>query len=105
MASKVLKEKDFPKVHFSKLKWEVDPLSWRSILAERPLLEKGTRWRVGNGTKIKIWKDKWIPRLSSFKIHSLVRGLENKAIVNELIDPDTKQWKVLINEIFFKIGG
>ena len=29
--------------------------AWRSILKGRDVLQRGARWRVGNGEKIKIW--------------------------------------------------
>ncbi|KAF4402836.1 hypothetical protein G4B88_010288 [Cannabis sativa] len=28
----------------------------------RKILKEGARWRVGNGRKIKVWEDKWLPR-------------------------------------------
>ena len=34
----------------------------------KELIELGSRWRVGNGWSISIYKDRWIPRLSTFKI-------------------------------------
>ncbi|KAL5864808.1 hypothetical protein ACOSQ3_002322 [Xanthoceras sorbifolium] len=41
---------------------------WHSILWGCQLLDKGIRWRVGNGNNISVNFDKWIPRSSSFKI-------------------------------------
>ena len=35
---------------------------WRSLASARDLIGKGSRWRVGNGNKIRIWQDNWIPR-------------------------------------------
>ncbi|PKA57483.1 putative mitochondrial protein [Apostasia shenzhenica] len=40
---------------------------WRSILWGRELLQKGTRWRIGNGKKMKIFKDQWLPKVHSSK--------------------------------------
>jgi hypothetical protein len=31
---------------------------WRSILSSCDLLKEGLVWRVGNGSSIRIWKDK-----------------------------------------------
>jgi hypothetical protein len=39
--------------------------TWRSIVYGRDLLEAGLIWRVGDGSKIKVWEDNWIPRSSA----------------------------------------
>jgi hypothetical protein len=36
--------------------------TWKSILHGRDLLKEGLVWRIGNGQKIKVWEDNWIPR-------------------------------------------
>jgi hypothetical protein len=40
--------------------------AWRSIVSAKDMLEIGARWSVGNGAKIRIWKDRWIPNQSDF---------------------------------------
>lgn len=62
---------------------------WRSILAARSLLEKCTYWRIGNGMDVLIRKDKWIPKIDTHKIESVVKVLNVDARVIELVDPDT----------------
>ncbi|MCI24538.1 F-box protein, partial [Trifolium medium] len=47
--------------------------AWRSILSAKDVLDKGARWRVGNGASIKIWKDKWLPNQAGFKVWSPVK--------------------------------
>ena len=42
-------------------------LSFRSILHGRDLLREGLIWRVGDGTRINIHHDKWIPRSGSMR--------------------------------------
>lgn len=59
----------------------------------REVLEKGTRWVVGNGQSIKIWHDNWLPDQTNFKVHGPVQNLPSTAIVRDLIDLDTKKWK------------
>lgn len=34
--------------------------SWRSILSTRSLVDKDSRWRIGDGKNISIWKDVWL---------------------------------------------
>ncbi|KAK3192992.1 hypothetical protein Dsin_024302 [Dipteronia sinensis] len=42
----------------------------KGLLWGKGLLDVGVRWRVGNGNSIRIYKDKWIPRPSTFKVVS-----------------------------------
>jgi hypothetical protein len=50
-------------------------------------------WRVGNGEKINIWQDPWIPSSLNRKIIT-PRGTLVYTKVSDLIDPITKQWDV-----------
>jgi hypothetical protein len=43
---------------------------WRSILSSCDLLREGLVWRVGNGSNIRIWKDKWLPNTDNPRIIS-----------------------------------
>ena len=49
---------------------------WRSIMAAKEIVEKGSRWVIGNGKRLHIWEDRWIPTPISFKLVSL-RGSSN----------------------------
>ena len=42
--------------------------SWRSIFNSLEVIQKGTRWRVGNGKQIQIWDDKWLPTPTTHKV-------------------------------------
>ena len=42
--------------------------AWRSIHNYCDLLKEGLVWRIGNGTQVRIWKDRWIPRPSTFMV-------------------------------------
>uniref|UniRef100_A0A2N9HAL6 Reverse transcriptase domain-containing protein n=1 Tax=Fagus sylvatica TaxID=28930 RepID=A0A2N9HAL6_FAGSY len=58
----VFKAKYFPTGSF--LQAKVRPgysYAWRSIAAARPVLEAGSKWRIGDGRNISIRNDKWIP--------------------------------------------
>ncbi|KAJ0013735.1 hypothetical protein Pint_20054 [Pistacia integerrima] len=68
---------------------------WRSVMAARSVLESGLMWRIGDGSKVRIWQDKWLPSASSFKIQSQCLDMDPKAKVATLIDPNQKEEDVL----------
>ncbi|KAG6650161.1 hypothetical protein CIPAW_06G023000 [Carya illinoinensis] len=98
----VLKEKYFRKVDLFKAPLGQRPsLIWRSLWGSLDLLREGLVWRVGNGHDIRIWGDKWIPRLSSFSIQSPVKGMDAAARVKDLIEEGGGIWKEdLVKSIF-----
>ena len=44
--------------------------TWRSIFNGLEVVKGGTRWRVGNGERILIWEDKWLPTPTTYKVIS-----------------------------------
>lgn len=44
--------------------------TWVSILESVSVLNRGVRWKVGNGRSIRFWDDLWIPGFSNFKLSS-----------------------------------
>ena len=55
------------------------------------ILKEGIIWRVGNGEKINIWTDPWIPRGTTRKVVT-PKGQNLLRNVSELIDPSTGSW-------------
>ena len=85
---------------------------WRSLMATRETVEMGSRWCVGNGRTVEIWRDRWIPTPDNFKVVTpqgpnveLVtpQGLNVELVkVEQLIDGNTGMWKVAqIKKTFF----
>ncbi|KAI9162186.1 hypothetical protein LWI28_024695 [Acer negundo] len=72
---------------------------WNSLMWGKALLVEGVRWRVGNGKSIKIYKDKWIPRHSTFKIVSSPK-LDTEATVDQLFTP-SGEWNVNLIKVSF----
>ncbi|CAJ2652968.1 unnamed protein product [Trifolium pratense] len=66
--------------------------AWRSILSARTLVEKGGLWRIGDGRKVRIWKDIWMPDMKIISSRNNNCPLSDDALVMDLIDVDTKQW-------------
>ncbi|KAK3188794.1 hypothetical protein Dsin_028355 [Dipteronia sinensis] len=43
---------------------------WRSFMWGRELLDVGLQWRIGEGDSVLIYKDRWLPRPTTFKVFS-----------------------------------
>ncbi|GAA0184346.1 hypothetical protein LIER_31634 [Lithospermum erythrorhizon] len=64
---KILKGRYFHRSSFLNAKVGANPsFGWRSILEARKLLQKGVRWRIGDGISIVIWKEPWVPCSTDF---------------------------------------
>lgn len=65
---------------------------------------QGSRRRVGNGSKINIWQDKWLPMAFNQKVISPRTILPTEARLADLIDTSSFQprWKgTLIDFVFY----
>jgi hypothetical protein len=102
LAARVIKEKYFPEKSFLEASLGSRPsYIWRSLWTAKPLLQEGLIWKVGDGTNINIWGDRWIFSPHSNSIQSPVRILNNDAKVAEIIDQDSGWWNIpLIEQIF-----
>lgn len=99
IVTKLLKAKYYPTGDFMKAELGSDPsYTWRSLLKGREL---GTRFRIGDGSKISIWNDPWLPKPHTFKPFSLpMEGTENWC-VGDIIDSENKEWNSLLMEDLF----
>ena len=68
---------------------------WRSMLAARKVVDRGSKWCIGNGKSVHIWKDRWIPSPESFKVTSPIGVHTGMEIVSSLLDTDRKAWDVV----------
>jgi len=65
-------------------------------------VRKGLRWRVGNGERIHIWQDNWLPSPTTYKVSSPVNLLPSDAKVSLLINAEKGEWEAgLVQQIFF----
>ncbi|XP_024626573.1 uncharacterized protein [Medicago truncatula] len=93
LLEKVFKSRYYPKGEFLDAKEGYLPsFAWKSILSARGLLAKGGMWKIGNGRKVRIWKDIWMPDLKLLEPGEGSLTIHVDACVKELIDEDTKQW-------------
>jgi hypothetical protein len=74
--------------------------TWRSILRGLDLLKEGVVWRVGSGEQIEVWKDPWIPSVSTRKQRT-PDEMEEDLRVADLINPTTNQWDIEVLQGLF----
>jgi hypothetical protein len=74
--------------------------TWQSIWASIKTFKRGHMWRVGDGSKINIWTDPWLPG-SPNRMITTRRGNIVFSKVSDLIDPDTEKWdEDILSDIF-----
>lgn len=65
---------------------------WISIMAAPPILKSDHCWRVGNGSSIRVLRDKWIPNHPTNKIIHQPNGNFDDWLVSDQIDHDLHSW-------------
>ncbi|CAN1121541.1 Uncharacterized mitochondrial protein AtMg00310 [Linum perenne] len=93
LVSKIFKAKYYPKGDLLSAKEGSNPsIVWKGIGKARILIREGYRWRVGNGTCVNIWHDTWLRSEGNRWITTEVVTTDTMRKVEELLDPDTRQW-------------
>jgi len=78
--------------------------AWRSIYNAIWVIQKGTCWKVGNGAKINIWKDNWIPSHNNYRIITPEEANSNITYVQDLINREEYNWDfTTLNSTLFPI--
>jgi hypothetical protein len=73
---------------------------WQGITYGLELLKHGMIWRVNSGSKIRVWRDNWLPR-GNLKPIGNASKIRIKW-VSDLIEPSTKTWKEdMVRKIFY----
>lgn len=84
---KVYKARYFPHVSFLQSSPDRNPFFvWKGIYEAEKILMEECRLRVGDGQKIKIWGDKWLLTLMTYKVTTPRRAFDDDAKVSNLID-------------------
>ena len=62
LIAKIYKARYFPNCNFLEAVLGHNPsYVWRSILATQHMLRNGASWRIGNGSRARIWGEPWLP--------------------------------------------
>ena len=77
---------------------------WHNFLRGKALIQEGSIWRIGDGRRIDVWKDKWVQSLPSYcprfegiqqltpmKVDKLLvdgRRAWNEQMVREMFEPE-----------------
>src|SRR5438128_1164129 len=73
---------------------------WRNILKGLVVLKEGMIWRIGDGLRVHIWSDPWLPRGDTRKPSTPVDDCPLE-MVAELIDAESGMWnRELIAQYF-----
>jgi hypothetical protein len=71
LTARIYKTKYFQSCSIMEARLGLKPsFAWRSIHGAGDLVEEGLIWRIGDGANVRIWGDKWVPLLHTFKIQS-----------------------------------
>ncbi|KAK6137935.1 hypothetical protein DH2020_028323 [Rehmannia glutinosa] len=93
LLAQALKARYFPNDHFLNANIGYNPsFTWRSILVGKELLQKGIRWRVGDGKTIRVWEDPWIPSLRNFRTSTERGELPKDWKVQHLMVQNSNAW-------------
>jgi hypothetical protein len=58
-------------------------------------------WRVGDGSQVRIWGDKWVTSNHTNMIQAPIQILDKEAKVSEIINQEANWWNIrLIEQIF-----
>ena len=98
----VFKAKYFPNCDFVEASLGNNPsYVWRSLMAAQKLVQHGLRWQIDNGFNVQVWKDKWLPSSSTYKVVSPRLNSPADLRVSELIDLDNRCWNLhLLQQLF-----
>lgn len=69
--------------------------AWRGIWETKEILLRGDRWRIGDGSRVRIWQDNWVSKLFPLPITQNTLSLEpHTATVSMLMDTSSSYWNL-----------
>ncbi|KAJ8899553.1 hypothetical protein K2173_018527 [Erythroxylum novogranatense] len=68
-------------------------LTWKSVWSAKALLATGLQWKVGNGRKISMWNDGWLPMPGNSHITKTDVSI-SASFVADLFIPNERKWDI-----------
>ena len=97
----VFSAKYFPSGSIFDAKVASGSYAWQSIVKASKLVQLGLLWRVGNGLKINIYNDKWLPGEGSACVVSPKIEEASNWVVANLLEPEGGGWNEQLVDALF----
>ena len=88
--SRFFKSKFFPHGIIFDAKENKGSYVWKSSIKGCEVIKRGMRWRIDDGSCVKIYQDHWLPSSNHGKVLSLVVDIPMDATADILIDQDLR---------------
>lgn len=102
LVSQLLKDKYYPNADFVKVNLGYCPsYTWRSTWSSRVILAEGLRFKIEDGSNVKVWHDKWLRDVKNPKLETpLMASLEDIRVRNLLIRNNLEWDMEMLDELF-----
>ena len=104
LVARIFKAKYYPSTDFMQAHVSSNSsYCWRSVAASRMIIQRGARWRVGDGLSIRIWGDSWLPRENLFKVLSPIpaRVHPSFTVRSLMVDNSGLRWNSSLLQSWF----
>ena len=92
---KIFKAKYFPREGFVEVKVGNNPsFIWRSIWSPQNFLKAGLRWKIRDGSSIRVWGEKWLRNDINPLLETPFSAELARLRVNVLFIPGHQEWDV-----------
>nr|GMC97621.1 uncharacterized protein LOC109164833 [Ipomoea batatas] len=69
------------------------PRATNKVASSYPnIMSSGFRWRVGNGSSIKVWGDSWLPNTTSLYVQTLMPAPLGEITMDSLLNNEKSGW-------------
>ncbi|XP_031112120.1 uncharacterized protein LOC116016097 [Ipomoea triloba] len=102
LVARVFQAKYYPVSSFLDARRSSNPsFIWNSLSSTKEIIRQHSRWRIGNGNSINIWRDRWLPDSSNPKISTPYFSFMEIFDVSSLFIDQSLKWDVdIIQNIF-----
>lgn len=102
LVARVYKAKYYPNASFLEAKKGSNPsFIWTSIMETQETIRSCSRWRVGDGNSIHIWKDRWLPDQDNPLVMTTPFPYLEDAKVSSILNDQNIDWdEEVIEDIF-----